>query len=70
MHGRTTFVIAHRLATIRDAHLVVVLREGEIVERGPFAELVARGGFFARLYATQFGEAESRGAAAGRARVG
>ncbi len=67
MKGRTTFVIAHRLATIRDADEVVVLRDGEIVERGTFNELVRRGGFFTRLYERQFGEAERRAATAATA---
>jgi ATP-binding cassette subfamily B protein len=53
MRGRTTFVIAHRLSTVRDADLILVFDQGRVVERGPFAELVARGGVFARLVATQ-----------------
>jgi ATP-binding cassette subfamily B protein len=52
--GRTTFVIAHRLATIRDADLILVFQEGRIIERGNFSELVRQGGFFAHLVATQF----------------
>jgi ATP-binding cassette subfamily B protein len=52
--GRTTFVIAHRLATIRDADLILVFQEGRIIERGSFSDLVRQGGFFARLVATQF----------------
>lgn len=52
---RTTFVIAHRLSTVRRADRIVVLDQGRIVEEGPFAELVARGGAFARLYETQQG---------------
>ena len=55
MQGRTTFVIAHRLSTIRDADQVVVLEHGRIVEQGGYAELVARGGAFAGLVATQQG---------------
>ncbi len=54
MTGRTTFVIAHRLSTVRRADLVLVLDQGQIVESGSFAELVQRGGHFARLYRTQF----------------
>jgi ATP-binding cassette subfamily B protein/subfamily B ATP-binding cassette protein MsbA len=54
--GRTTFVIAHRLSTVRRADAIFVLDQGRIAERGRFAELVARGGHFARLYETQFGE--------------
>ncbi len=52
--GRTTFIIAHRLSTVRTADLILVLREGNIVERGSFAELMERGGVFAELYNTQF----------------
>ena len=55
MAGRTTFVIAHRLSTVRRADAILVLDDGRIVERGTFAELVARGGHFARLHQTQFG---------------
>jgi len=55
MGGRTTFVIAHRLSTVRRADLVLVLDQGRVAESGSFAELVQRGGHFARLYKTQFG---------------
>jgi ATP-binding cassette subfamily B protein/subfamily B ATP-binding cassette protein MsbA len=54
MAGRTTFIIAHRLSTVRQADLILVLREGEIVEQGTFAELLRRHGPFAALYRTQF----------------
>lgn len=58
MQGRTAFVIAHRLSTIRDADQVLVIRDGEIVERGTYRELMAKKGFYYRLYMTQFkGEA-------------
>ena len=53
MVRRTTFIIAHRLSTIRDADLILVLDEGQIVERGGYAELLARNGAFARLVHTQ-----------------
>src|SRR5882757_9838769 len=53
MQGRTTFVIAHRLSTIRDADLVVVFEHGRVVEQGSYQELVAKGGSFACLVATQ-----------------
>ncbi|MGV8073163.1 MAG: ABC transporter ATP-binding protein [Syntrophobacteraceae bacterium] len=53
--GRTTFIIAHRLSTVRQADLVLVLRSGEIVEQGNFEELITREGPFASLYRTQFG---------------
>jgi ATP-binding cassette subfamily B protein len=52
--GRTTFIIAHRLATIRDADLILVFQNGRIIERGSFQELVRQGGYFAQLVATQF----------------
>ena len=54
MRGRTSFVIAHRLSTIRNADQILVINHGEIVERGTHAELLARGGFYAQLYAGQF----------------
>jgi ATP-binding cassette, subfamily B, beta-glucan exporter len=54
MRGRTTFVIAHRLATIRSADLILVFQKGRIVERGTFSELTRQGGFFAQMVATQF----------------
>ncbi|MEK9967834.1 MAG: glucan ABC transporter ATP-binding protein/ permease [Ferrovibrio sp.] len=54
MKGRTTFIIAHRLATVRSADLIFVLRDGRIVERGTFDELNAAGGLFAELAAKQF----------------
>ncbi|HPM94001.1 MAG TPA: ABC transporter ATP-binding protein [Mesotoga sp.] len=54
MKNRTSFVIAHRLSTIRDADLILVMNEGDIVEQGTHKELLARGGFYADLYASQF----------------
>ncbi|MHB0876424.1 MAG: ABC transporter ATP-binding protein [Anaerolineae bacterium] len=54
MENRTTFVIAHRLSTIRDADLILVMRDGDIVEQGTHVELLARGGFYAELYNSQF----------------
>ncbi|TAJ41590.1 MAG: glucan ABC transporter ATP-binding protein/ permease [Reyranella sp.] len=53
MRGRTTFVIAHRLSTVREADLVVVIEHGRIVEQGSYEELMARRGAFSRLVATQ-----------------
>ncbi len=54
MHGRTSFIIAHRLSTIRNADLILVMNEGDIVEQGTHTELLARGGFYAELYNSQF----------------
>ena len=53
MRGRTTFIIAHRLSTVRDADVILVFEGGEIVERGSFDALLARRGRFAELVATQ-----------------
>ena len=57
MRGRTSFVIAHRLSTIRNADVILVLRDGDIVEKGTHTELLARGGYYAELYNSQFDEA-------------
>ncbi len=54
MQGRTSFVIAHRLSTIRDADLILVMNQGSIIEQGTHEELLARGGFYADLYNSQF----------------
>ena len=54
MAGRTSFVIAHRLSTIRDAKLILVMNKGKIIETGTHADLLARGGFYAELYNSQF----------------
>ena len=56
--GRTSFIIAHRLSTIRDADIILVMRDGDIVETGSHEELLARGGFYAELYNSQFAGAE------------
>jgi ATP-binding cassette, subfamily B, multidrug efflux pump len=52
--GRTSFVIAHRLSTIKDADLILVMKDGDIIESGRHNELLARGGFYAELYNSQF----------------
>lgn len=57
MQGRTSFVIAHRLSTIRNADVILVIRDGDIVEKGTHNELLAQGGFYADLYNSQFDEA-------------
>ena len=54
MKGRTSFIIAHRLSTIRDADLILVMKEGDIVEMGRHEELLAKNGFYADLYNSQF----------------
>ena len=58
MKGRTSFVIAHRLSTIRDANLILVMNEGDIVEQGTHEELLQKGGFYEKLYNSQFEEVE------------
>ena len=57
MKGRTSFVIAHRLSTIRNADMILVMRDGDIVEQGNHEELIARNGFYAQLYNSQFEQA-------------
>ena len=54
MKGRTSFVIAHRLSTIRDADVILVMKNGDIAEQGTHEELLAKGGFYAQLYNSQF----------------
>ena len=54
---RTSFVIAHRLSTIKNADLILVLKDGNVIEQGDHEELLARGGFYAELYNSQFEQA-------------
>ena len=54
MKGKTSFVIAHRLSTIRNADLILVMKDGNIVEQGKHEELLAKNGFYASLYNSQF----------------
>ena len=54
MKGRTSFVIAHRLSTIRSADLILVVDQGSIVEQGTHEELITKGGFYEKLYNSQF----------------
>lgn len=54
MNGRTSFIVAHRLSTIRDADVILVMRDGHIIEQGNHNELLAKGGFYANLYNSQF----------------
>ena len=58
MKGRTSFIIAHRLSTIRDADLILVMDHGDIVEQGTHQELLKKGGFYAKLYYSQFEKEE------------
>ena len=54
MEGRTSFIVAHRLSTIQEADVILVMRDGHIVEQGTHAQLLARGGFYEQLYKSQF----------------
>ena len=57
MEGRTSFVVAHRLSTIRNADLILVMRDGKIIEQGTHEQLLAQGGFYHTLYNSQFQKA-------------
>ena len=54
MQGRTSFIVAHRLSTIKNADMILVMKDGDIIEKGKHDELVARGGFYAALFNSQF----------------
>ena len=54
MEGRTSFIVAHRLSTIRKADQILVMKEGKIIEQGNHEELLAKGGFYCELYNSQF----------------
>jgi ATP-binding cassette subfamily B protein len=56
MHGRTSFIVAHRLSTIREADMILVMNQGNVIEQGTHEELLAKNGFYTRLYNSQFGE--------------
>ena len=59
MKGRTTFVIAHRLSTVRGAKAILVLEQGTVLERGSHEELLAKKGFYADLYNSQFDKTQT-----------
>lgn len=54
MQGRTSFVVAHRLSTIKESDVILVMRSGNIIEQGTHDELLAKGGFYKKLYESQF----------------
>jgi ATP-binding cassette subfamily B protein len=56
MHGRTSFIVAHRLSTIREADVILVMKDGNVIEQGKHEDLLAKGGFYATLYNSQFEE--------------
>ena len=58
MQGRTSFVVAHRLSTIRNADVILVMRDGKIIEQGNHETLMAANGFYTKLYNSQFARAE------------
>ncbi|MGN1146602.1 MAG: ABC transporter ATP-binding protein, partial [Acetatifactor sp.] len=54
MEGRTSFIVAHRLSTIKEADTILVMKDGNIIEQGNHEKLLAQGGFYAELYNSQF----------------
>ena len=54
MEGRTSFIVAHRLSTIQNADIILVMKDGNIIEQGDHKNLLAKGGFYAKLYNSQF----------------
>ena len=54
MNGRTSFIVAHRLSTIQSADIILVMKDGNVIEQGNHEELLAKGGFYSRLYNSQF----------------
>ena len=58
MKGRTSFIVAHRLSTVREADVILVMRDGKVIEQGNHESLLARGGFYAELYNSQFAASE------------
>ena len=56
MQGRTSFIVAHRLSTVRNADVLLVMKDGNIIEQGTHKELLAKGGFYTKLYNSQFAQ--------------
>ena len=54
MEGRTTFIVAHRLSTIREADVILVMKDGKVIEQGNHVSLLEQGGFYRHLYESQF----------------
>lgn len=54
MEGRTSFIVAHRLSTIRNADIILVMKDGQIIEQGNHETLLAKNGFYAKLYNSQY----------------
>ena len=54
MNGRTSFIVAHRLSTIKEADVILVMKDGNIIEQGNHAQLLEKGGFYSQLYNSQF----------------